>query len=75
MASYQERLRIGKRDKFWLSAMLFVIVVLFVLRMLSHDGFSDSGRVVWKSANFGSNEQKDTVLSGHVHASQKSSVH
>jgi hypothetical protein len=68
MALFTHTVRLGKRDRFWLGVILVVIAMLFILRLLSHDGFSDSGRMVWKSAVLGSNPLSDTVKS-EVHHS------
>jgi hypothetical protein len=71
----RNRIRIGRRDRFWLTVSLVVIAILFVLRILSHDGFSDSGRMVWKSAVLGSEPMKDTSRSKEVHAAVRQSSH
>ena len=71
MAWYRNKIRIGRRDRFWLTVAVVVVAILFVLRMLSRDGFSDSGKPVWKSAVLGSEPIKDTVRTKDVHAAVK----
>lgn len=68
MAMVTNTIRLGKRDRFWLGVALIVIAVLFILRLLSHEGFSDSGKLVWKDGVLGSDPLGDTVKSG-VHRS------
>jgi hypothetical protein len=50
MAWYRNRIRIGRRDRFWLTIAVMVVAILFALRMVSRDGFSDADKPVWKSA-------------------------
>ena len=75
MAMDQNTVRLGKRDKFWLVIAFIVIAVFFVVRLLSHDGFSGPGKPVWKSAELGGSEQRDTSHSGHTQRVSKSSNH
>jgi len=75
MVWHQNRIRLGRRDRFWFGVTLIVIAILFVLRMLSHDGFSGPGKPVWKSANLGSDGRGGTALDGRAPVTKKSSIH
>ena len=71
MLWFMNNFRLGKRDKFWLAVALSIVVILFFIRMMSHDGFSDSGKPVWKSAVLGSEPLKDSSKSNTFHTSSK----
>ncbi|HTP12870.1 MAG TPA: hypothetical protein VMM37_04550 [Bacteroidota bacterium] len=63
MLWYIHKIKIGKRDRFWLTVVVLAVAVLLVLRSLSRDGFSDSGKPVWKSADLAGKSLQDTLRS------------
>ncbi len=68
---YRNKIRLGRRDRFWLTVAVVVVAILFFIRMMSHDGFSDSGKPVWKSAALGGEPLKDSAKSNNLHASSR----
>jgi hypothetical protein len=65
----------GRRDRFWLTVTIVVMAILIVLSILTHNGFSDPGRLVWKSAVLGSEPIRDTSRSKDTHAAVKPAGH
>jgi len=72
---YRPRMKLGKRDKFWLTITIVVIVILFVVRMASRKGFAGPGEPVWKSAVIGTEFNHDTTIGRVVRASSPGFSH
>jgi len=63
--SYRDKIRIGRRDRFWLTIALLTIVVGILLRFTLLGGFADNGQLVWKSVILTSQPEKNAT-SRHV---------
>ncbi len=65
MLWYVHKIKWGKRDRFWLSVVIATVAILIVLKALSHNGFRDPGRLVWKSAILDHQIFQDTLHAQH----------
>ena len=68
-------MRLGRRDRLWLTVMILVVAILLAIKMASRDGFSDPGKPVWKSAVLGSDPKRDTTDGEFRHSSSVNASH
>ncbi len=69
------RIRLGKRDRFWLVVVLLILTALFVVRWESPGGFADNGKPVWKSGMYGKPLSRDSAAGPNLHASAQHPAH
>ncbi len=72
---HNNKIRIGKRDRFWLTIALLTIIVGILLHLAFFGGFADNGRPIWKSAFLTSQPEKNTTSRQVAHAPAQNAGH